>query len=421
VAEVARRFGAWREAAAAFDRTRLDDRERRARLEIAMFQRQEIDAVNPAAGEDEALAAERLVLANADRLSRLSSEALSLLYDGDHAALTVLGGVWKRAQDLASLDARFAPFVDQRDAVKSALEDFAFFLRTYVNDLEASPDRLQLVEDRLAALERLKRKHGPTLADVIARRAALAEDIDALGGGPGDAERLAARERETREQFEAAARALSASRTSAATALAAVLERELGDLGMARCRVEMQVAPIESPDRWTAQGIDVAEFFFSPNPGEAVRPLARTASGGELSRVMLAIRRVSARDAPGRTLVFDEVDAGIGGAAADAVGARLQALGGQHQVLCITHLPSIAARADVHFVIDKRIQHGRTRTTIARLDDAGREDEIARMIAGADRTPRVRASARELLETRRRASPAAPVARPAAVRGRRGA
>jgi DNA repair protein RecN (Recombination protein N) len=160
------------------------------------------------------------------------------------------------------------------------------------------------------------------------------------------------------------------------------------------------VREIATADRWTNKGQDEVEFFFSPNPGEEVRPLARIASGGELSRVMLALRTLAKNDEPGRTLVFDEVDVGIGGAAADAVGARLQALGRRHQVLCVTHLPQIAARAGVHFQIAKQVRSRRTLTSVSRLDDSGREGELARMIAGAEVTPRVLASARELLAIR---------------------
>ena len=419
VATVGRFFDEWQAALTALDRTRLDDRERRARIEMAAFQLEEIAKVAPLDGEDERLAAERVVLANADRLSRLANEAYALLYDGDNAALTGLAGVWKRLHELAGLDARFQPHVEQRDVIKSGLEDLAFFLRSYGDDLDVAPARLQAVEDRLAALERVKRKYGPTLAEVIARRTALTSEIDALGGGEGEASRLAAREQESRDRFHRAALALSESRHGAARRLGHALETELADLAMAKCRLDVRVTPAAAADQWTRLGIDQVECFCSPNPGEDLRPLSRIASGGELSRVMLAIRRLSIPDTPGRTLVFDEVDAGIGGAAADAVGGRLQELASTYQVLCITHLPQIAARGDVHFQIAKHVRAGRTTTTVTRLDEDGRELEVARMIAGASVTPGVRTSARELLTSRRRQTPS-PKA-PARPRGRRGA
>jgi DNA repair protein RecN (Recombination protein N) len=419
VVEVGTRFDEWRAAAAALDRTRLDDREKRARIDMASFQKQEIEKIAPSAGEDERLAAERLVLANADRVSRLSAEAYTALYDGEHAALASLATVWKRVHELAGFEPRVARFLDERDQIKSTLEDLAFFLRSYGADLDASPERLQAVEDRLAAIERLKRKYGPTLDDVLARLNALALELAELEGGETQAARLAAREQDTRDAFHKVARDLSQRRDTAAGALARALERELADLAMAKCRVDVRLRAIATPDAWTRRGVDEVEFFFSPNPGEDVRPLARIASGGELSRVMLALRRLSARDEPGRTLVFDEVDAGIGGAAADAVGARLQELGRQYQVLCITHLAAIAARADAHFHIAKQVRSGRTLTNVTRLDDAGRELEVARMIAGAGVTPQVRASARELLDTRKRTDTKTSRSTSAKIKGQR--
>jgi DNA repair protein RecN (Recombination protein N) len=400
VTGVADAFDAWHAATAALDRTRLDDREKRARIDMASFQLQEIEKVGPAGGEDAALAADRTVLANADRLSRLSTEAYAALYEGDDAALAVLAGVWKRIAELASIAGRFAPYLEDRNALKSGLEDLAFFLRDYAADIEASPERLQVVEDRLASIERLKRKYGPELADVLERRRTLLEELAALGATEERVAALEADERLARERFLTRARALSARRHEAATRLSKALVRTLADLAMPHARIEVIVSPTDRSDAWTRQGIDRVEFLFSDNPGEDLRPLARIASGGELSRVMLALRALGAPDDPGRTLIFDEVDAGIGGAAADAVGARLQALADRYQVICITHLPQIAARAGTHFQITKQVTGGRTTTSVSRLDDTGRELEIARMIAGAQVTPQVRASAREMLALR---------------------
>lgn len=401
LATLGARYDEWRTAATGLERSRMDDREKRARIEMASFQLQEIDAVAPKASEDEALAAERSVLSNADRLGRLSAEAYASLYEGESAALASLAVVWKRLADLAALDPRFQPFLDQREDVKSRLEDLAYFLRSYAADLDASPDRLQAVEDRLASIERLERKYGPGLDEVLRRQQALRDELAELGASEERAAALEARERETRAAFLTEARSLSAKRRSTAVALGRALETDLASLAMPRCRLDVRVAdqPVEAA--WTRTGIDVVEFFFSPNPGEDLRPLARIASGGELSRVMLALRMRAAPDETGRTLVFDEVDAGIGGAAADAVGARLQALGRRYQVLCITHLPQIAARAGSHFQIAKQVRGGRTLTTVSRLDDSGREQELGRMIAGAEVSAKVLASAREMLALRK--------------------
>ncbi len=275
------------------------------------------------------------------------------------------------------------------------------FSNRYAADIEASPERLQVVEDRLAALERLKRKYGPALSDVRARQAALREELSALDASAERAAELEQQARAAAGAFLESAKALSAARQTGARALGNALAGELAELAMPRSRVDVRVQAAEDAAEWTPRGIDRVEFFLSPNPGEDVRPLARIASGGELSRVMLALRTIAASDEPGRTLVFDEVDAGIGGAAADAVGARLHALGRRHQVLCITHLPQIAARGDAHFQIAKHVKGGRTLTVVTKLDEAAREQEIGRMIAGARVTPRVLASAREMLEARR--------------------
>jgi DNA repair protein RecN (Recombination protein N) len=369
---------------------------------MATFQLEEIDKVAPRAGEDERLSAERARLANADRLARLSAEAYALLYDGEGAALDALAAVWKRLDELATLDPSFGEHAAQRDEVKSRLDDLAFVLRDYTSDLDASPERLQKVEDRLAALERLERRYGPGLDDVLARREALKEELEQLGASGDRAAKLARIEQDRRREFQTAAGALSASRTAAARRLDTALVARLAELAMPHARVDVRVGSLDQPAQWSATGADAVEFFLSPNPGEELRPLARIASGGELSRVMLALRTLATPDEPGRTLVFDEVDAGIGGTGADAVGARLQALGARYQVLCITHLPQIAARGDVHFQISKAVRSGRTVTDVTRLDEAGRVEEIGRMIAGATISDGVLASARDLLAGRRR-------------------
>jgi DNA repair protein RecN (Recombination protein N) len=273
------------------------------------------------------------------------------------------------------------------------------FLRDYQAGLDASPERLQAVEDRLAAIERLKRRFGPDLGAVIARRADLAAEIAALDAGEELAARLEADEHAARDRFLAVARELSQARRRAARALGAALAEDLAALAMPRSQVDVRLDEL-APDDWHRRGIDRVEFYISPNPGEDLRPLARIASGGELSRVMLALRTLGRVDQPGRTLVFDEVDAGIGGEAADAVGARLQALARDYQVICITHLPQIAAHAATHLAVAKHLHDSRTVTSVARLDASGREQELARMIAGAQVTAKVLASAQEMMRTR---------------------
>jgi DNA repair protein RecN (Recombination protein N) len=404
-ADVARDFAALRVLRDRLEQLRMDARERHARLELVNFTLDELERASTRPGEDEELAAVRQVLRNADRIERLCQEAYAELYDSEHSVLAALGRVWKRVGELASLDARFSPHLDQRDGVKAQLEDLALALRDLAASVDGSPARLQDVEDRLALLERLKRKHGPTLADVIARLASLRQEREALSGGPETAADLEQQIAEQSRRFLAAARDLSQKRREAAPRLARALLGELAQLAMERARFEVRLRSDESESAWTDRGIDAGEFFLSPNPGEDLRPLARIVSGGELSRVMLALKTLAVRDRPGTTVVFDEVDAGIGGKVASVVGEKLADLGRHFQVLCITHLPQIAAAAPTHFHIEKTVRGQRTVTAVRRLDLSSRVDELARMLGGTAAGEHARASARELL-ARQPAAPA---------------
>jgi DNA repair protein RecN (Recombination protein N) len=382
----------------------MDEREKTARLELIAFQLSEIEKTRPRAGEDEELAATRQVLANAERVQRLCEEAYSALYDSDDAVLAKLGGVWKRIGELASIDSEFAGYVDQREGIKSQLDDLAQFLRRYSDGVDASPGRLQQVEDRLAGLERLKRKYGPALDDVIQKGQQLSRERELLSQAGETAEALEKSLHAAESAYLKDAQELSTARRVAARRFSRDLERLLGELAMAHTRFEVRFNEQPLPrDAWSVQGIDHAEFFVSPNLGEDLRPLARIVSGGELSRIMLALKTMSVDQHAGKTLVFDEVDAGIGGRVADVVGWRLRALGERFQVLCITHLPQIAARAESQFRIDKAVRGARTVTSVQQLDEAGRIEEIGRMIGGSSVTDPVRASARELLNATREA------------------
>jgi DNA repair protein RecN (Recombination protein N) len=401
---VATRFEVWRSLRDELDRSQMDERERAARIDLLTFQAKEIAQVAPRAGEDEALAAERIVLANADKLQRLCDECYGDLYERDGAILSTLASVWKRVGELASLDPRFAPYLDARDSVKTQLEDLSLFLRNYGAGLESSPERLQQVEDRLARIERLKRKYGPALSDVLEKKATIDRELEQIGTASERAGEIEARLREARQQFLRDAGVLSRRRREAAAVLARGVEELCRGLAMEHTRCEVRFGDPQPESLWSAAGVDRAEFHLSPNPGEELRPLARIASGGELSRLMLALRTLTAVDVPGKTLIFDEVDAGIGGRVADAVGERLRKLGERFQVLCITHLPQIASYAGTHFRIEKTVERGRTVTRVDRLDQDGRVKELARMIGGAAVSPQVEASAREMLLRR---SPAA--------------
>ena len=398
--QVAVAFEVWQRVRSDRDRLLSGEREKTARAEFLAFQLAEIDRVDPRPNEDEELEAARRVLGNADRLQRLCAEAYDALYEGDHAVLPALGGVWKKVADLAALDARFDPYVDGRTSIKSQLEDLAYFLRDYAAAIDASPAKLQQVEDRLALLERLKRKHGPALDAVLARREQLRLELHEI---EHDGERAADAEaalRAAADAYAEAAARLTGRRRAAAAPFCRAIEKSLAELAMSRTRCEVRFTAADGEAHWTHRGAEDAEFYISANPGEDLKPLARIASGGELSRIMLALKTLASTDAPGKTLIFDEVDAGIGGAVADVVGARLQRLGSRFQVLCITHLPQIAACGTTHYHISKSVRAGRTVTDVARITGAGREEEIARMIGGAAMTAAVRESAREMLALR---------------------
>ena len=414
-------FETMRAADEALARARTADRDRESRLDLVTYQLGELDRAalvhRPAdePGEDADLSARRQVLASAERVERLCEEGYADLYESGQAALGRLAGVWKKVAELATIEPRFQPFLEARDGIKSQLEDLALFLRRYADGIEASPDKLQQVEDRLALLDRLKRKYGPTLPDVVARREALRTELADLEGGE---QRIAELERASaaaRAVYQREARALSEARRGLAPEFSRGLVSLVAELAMDGTRFEVRFGVLPE-SAWTARGTDTAEFYLSPNPGENLRPLARIVSGGELSRVMLAIKTVTATSrvglsaAAGRTpsasapgLIFDEVDAGIGGRVADSVGRKLRALGSAFQVLCITHLPQIAAYADTHFQIEKRVEAGRTLTTVRRLGESGRVDELARMLGGEAIADGLRQSAGEMLAERSKA------------------
>ena len=401
--DVRDRFASWRQAAADLEGVRKRMANREERLETVTFQLREIEEADPSEGEDDALAAQQRILANADRLHRLATESYAELYDGDGAAMGALDRVWKRVGELATLDPGFAAYLDAKDAIASQLEELVYALRPYVNGVDASPERLQAVEDRLARLERLKRRYGPRAprghqpSRATARRGGAARRRHRTRGGAGRAGRDCPRRLSRRRDD-----ALRATTVQCRDAGANTRARPgLADLAMQRTRFEMVFGESVSDEaRWTERGIDAGEFYFSANPGEDLRPLARIASGGELSRVMLALRTtVTSHDGSGKTLVFDEVDAGIGGAAAERVGAKLRELADRYQVLCITHLPQIAAYGTSHHRVTKAVRDGRTTTAVERLDESARASEIARMMTGTRVSGSVLQSARELLLT----------------------
>jgi DNA repair protein RecN (Recombination protein N) len=399
-ATVGEAYRNWRGVRGRLEQLQRNKQERSDRIELLAFQREEIEKISPTVGEDARLQDIRLRLANSDRLVSLCTEAYNLLYERDDSILANLGQIWKQIDELVDLDQEFAIYAGGRDSVESQLEDLAFFLRSYAQKVETSPDKLAAVEERLANLEQLKRKYGPSLIKVVEHGKMVEEELAELRTGNEELEILLRDETEQRGVFERVAERLSNSRQAAAPRLMEGLKRILAGLAIPGAQLETRFErkPV-SEDQWTERGVDSVEFFFSANPGEAVRPLAKVASGGELSRLMLSLKSLATTDRIGKTLVFDEIDAGIGGAVADRVGAMLRELSREYQVICVTHLPQIAVYATSHHHVSKVVQKGRTVTRIEELADETQVTELARLMTGAD-SAGARAGAREMLESK---------------------
>jgi DNA repair protein RecN (Recombination protein N) len=392
-----------RSTEAALERLRGDRREAERRREMLEFQASEIERAGLAAGEEEALRAEKARQANASRLSGLSGEAFTLLYDDEAAALARLGQVWKRVEELAAIDPEFRPFLEAKADCQPPLEDLARFLRDYRERLEVSPGRLDEIESRLATIERLKKKYGASVDEVLAFGGRCRAELATLGSPEEQERQLGERRELAAAAYLDRAKALSKRRRAVARDLVRRVQAELALLAMEKTRFEVLFTPADpeaalDPAAWTEQGLERAEFLLSPNPGEELRPLARIASGGELSRLMLALKSVVRADVPGLTLIFDEVDAGIGGGVAEVVGRKLKLVAERQQVLCVTHLPQIAAFADRHLAVRKQVTRGRTQTGVDALSESDRVEEVARMLGGETVTATARLHAREMLK-----------------------
>jgi DNA repair protein RecN (Recombination protein N) len=413
--DVAVAFAAWRGTTDRLAELQASEQDRLRMADLWRFQAGEIaDAQLAVEDEDAQLEAEKRVLANAEKLYTAAMSAHELLYEQEGAAQTTLTGALKQVEELARFDARFAGAVQQLATAKVAVEDVSAEVRDFAEKTHASPERLAEIEDRLAALDRLKRKYGASLAEVMrfgeeaARRLAEVENRDALLA------ELRAQETKDAAAFRAAAGELTAARRAAAGRLEKLATAEINDLAM-QVRFKVEVTAEEGVGDWTSHGWDQIDCLIATNAGEPLKPLEEIASGGEMSRVLLALKvtveesfaagtakgRKKAQLPTPRMLVFDEIDIGIGGRAAEAVGRKLKMLSKRQQVVCITHLPQIAAFADQHFLIEKADRDGRTRTTIRRMEEDERAREVARMLSGAKLTETSLEHARSLLESSR--------------------
>jgi DNA repair protein RecN (Recombination protein N) len=395
------------------DAVRAQERGRAEREDFLTWQLREIDEVEPREGEETELANELARLRHADKLQAATRTAAETLYEGEGAACDELARVSAELDHAAAIDGSLAVYARTIESARAELADAARALARYADSVEASPERLIEVEERSFRLQKLLRKHGPTTADLISYRAALARELAALASASDRVAELEVDKSRRVADVAEAARALSRKRRGAAEKLADAIGRELAQLGMGRARVVVEVTPTAAVGesltvdgaRLTRAGVDRVEFLIAPNRGEEPRPLRKIASGGELSRALLALKRVLASEGPAGTYVFDEVDAGVGGAIAEVIGRAIADIARHRQVLCITHLPQIAALADAHFVVDKSETRGRTHTTVRRLAPPERIDEIARMIGGIKVGEAARHAAAELLGNRASKAP----------------
>jgi len=387
---VAEAFAAWREAQTKLDDLLQGEQERLRMVDLWSYQRKEIESARLEAGEDEKLETEKRVLANAEKLYGAAMSAYDQLYEGNASAEGALRAAIRNVEELARYDARFAELAQQLVSARATIGDAGATLRDYAEGINASPERLAEIEDRLASIDRLKRKYGQSVADVIAFGEDVARKLAEVEDRDGVLKDLHAALARASGAYKEAAATVTAHRKGAAAKLAKLAETQINSLAM-KVQFKIEVKSAEPESSWTAHGWDTVEYRISTNPGEPLKPLHEIASGGEMSRVMLALKvaveegssKLRKTNPTPRTLVFDEIDIGIGGRAAEAVGQKLKALARGQQVLCVTHLPQIAAFAGQHLVVEKREDHGRSKTQIRVLDDRARTHEVARMLSGA--------------------------------------
>ncbi len=389
-------FLEWRTMGEKIEELSKNEQEKLRLLDLWTFQRNEIDTVEAKPGEDVALEMERRVLQNVTRLQENAAAAFSALYEAPESATTQARQALKRLEELTRIDASLAETVDSLKQAAVLVEDAAYALRDYLGRLEGDPGRLEEVETRLAALDRVKRKYGGTIEQVLAFREDVARRADEIENASEHRAALEKQRVELAHQYEMLAAELTRGRTAAAEQLSRQVERELKNLAMAGTRFRIVISSCD----WTAAGADEIAFLISPNRGEELKPLEKIASGGELSRFALALKTaLGDRDEhPGLyTLVFDEIDAGVGGAAAAAVGKRLKELSRRNQVICVTHLAQIAGFADHHYAVSKREKNGRVTTAIEELGREQRAREIGRMLSGEHITTEALKQAEQLI------------------------
>jgi DNA repair protein RecN (Recombination protein N) len=363
-----------------------------------VFQSKEIEASRIQIGEEEALKEERRVLTHAQKLMAFANVSEAMLYGEEGSAIERIRSVLNQGREMAAIDPSLSPPLETLETASIQLEEVALALRDYLRRIEINPIRLEEIEKRLEEIGRLKRKYGQTVEEIFLFKKRVDETLKTFFSDEEKLSQLEVLLGPLREEVIALGKRLSSERSRVASELKRSVEKELASLGMKKTLFEVHVE--DQP--LSPKGMDRVEFLISPNIGEEVKPLAKIASGGELSRIILAIKRILAKIGGRQVLIFDEVDSGIGGAIAEVVGRKLRELTKHHQVICVTHLPQIACFAESHYSVKKEVRTGRTITLVDRLEKEAILEEVARMLGGVKVTEKTRAHAKEMIENARR-------------------
>ena len=394
--EVAEAYQRWTVVRRELDALRHDEAEKFQLADTLKFQIGELERAQLAIGEDERLEEERRRLANVEKLTEVCRSSYSRIYEDDDAAVARVRQTLKDVEELAEYDASFRDYLEGLESARAVLEDLSFTLRDFSDRLEFSPSRLAEIEDRLAELSRLKRKYGGSIAASLEHLARSEDRLRQIETSDERERELNAALAAARAKYLELAGKLHKERVRAAKKFEQAVEKGIGEVAIDNARFQVQVS--DDVEAAGQKGIDHTEFYFSANVGEEVKPLARVASGGEASRLMLVLKTVANGSQFPRTIVFDEIDTGIGGRVSEAVGLKLKKLSQTNQVLCVTHQPQIARFADNHLVVQKEALAGRTQVSVNKLDRTGRVEELARMLTGAEITDSARRHAKELLK-----------------------
>lgn len=400
-------FRRWSSTRNELDELRRDESGKLRLLDILRFQTDEIRAADLKPGEDTDLEDEKRRLNNVEKLSSLSGDAYELLYEQDNSTLATFEKATRKIEELAEYDARFADYRESLATARAVLEDIATSARDFRGSIEFSPSRLEEIENRLAEISRLTRKYGGTIDTVLGHLSESEQRLENIETGELREQELEKQLAIERIEYLETATALHSKREAASVKFAKEVEANLRSVALEKAKFDVRVeshyesVPAKTTDgqdsKFTAKGFDRVEFFFSANPGEPTKPLAKVASGGEASRLMLILKTTANAREAGKATVFDEIDAGIGGRVAEAVGLKLKRLSSDQQVLCVTHQPQVAALADRHFVVEKTMSRSKTIIGIRELADDERVNEVARMLAGETITESARKHAAEMI------------------------